>query len=141
MKIDIVPYLTFSGNCREAMKFYQVCLGGNLHFQTIGDSPERAKKLPKKVQDYILHASLIKDALILTGTDLIVDSGLRKGNSVSLMINCHSEKEIRTLYKKLSHGGMAKYRIKKTYWGAMFGGFKDKYGHDWILNFNNQLHA
>jgi PhnB protein len=136
VKIDIVPYLTFSGNCREAMKFYQNCLGGKLYFQTLGDSPEGVKKLPGKMKHYILHASLIQEALILTGTDLVSDSGLHRGNSVSLMLNCTSEKEIRKLYKRLSYGGLEKYPLENTFCGAIFGSFKDRYGHDWILNYN-----
>ena len=46
--MQIHSYLTFNGNCREAMSFYQDCLGGDLVLQTIGDSP-LSKKMPKKI--------------------------------------------------------------------------------------------
>jgi PhnB protein len=36
---QINSYLTFNGNCQEAMIFYQKCLGGELTFQTVGESP------------------------------------------------------------------------------------------------------
>ncbi len=58
----INSYLTFSGNCREAMRFYQECLGGELQIQTIGDSP-MAAKMPKKMKNYILHATLTNGVL------------------------------------------------------------------------------
>ena len=138
MKIEIIPYLTFSGNCREAMRFYQSCLGGDLHFQTIGDSRGTNKKTPQKIKDCILHASLVQEAIILMGTDLVSDAGLLQGNSVSLVLNCNSEGEIRKLYKQLSTGGVAKYPLANTLAGAIFGSCKDKYGHHWLLNYNKQ---
>ena len=39
MEMQIQSYLTFNGNCREAMNFYKQCLGGELWFQTVGESP------------------------------------------------------------------------------------------------------
>lgn len=35
---EITPYLNFGGNCREAMTFYQRCLGGELTVGTFGES-------------------------------------------------------------------------------------------------------
>ncbi|MDB5086510.1 MAG: glyoxalase, partial [Mucilaginibacter sp.] len=71
----INSYLTFSGNCREAMTFYQQCLGGELVFQTIGESP-LSEKMPKKMKDFILHATLTKGNLLLIGSDMVPETGL-----------------------------------------------------------------
>ena len=46
---QINSYLTFSGNCREAMTFYRECLGGELYFQTIGESP-LSEKMPEQMR-------------------------------------------------------------------------------------------
>src|SRR5690242_11585639 len=94
---QVNSYLTFSGNCREAMTFYQECLGGKLTFQTIGESP-LSGKMPKRMKDCILHATLVKGGLILMGSDMVPQEGLRKGNAVSLFLNCSSETEIKTFY-------------------------------------------
>jgi len=51
--MTINGYLTFNGNCREAMNFYKKCLGGELTFQTIGDSP-LSEKMNSKMQNAIL---------------------------------------------------------------------------------------
>ena len=131
----INTYLTFNGNCREAMSFYKTCLGGELNFQTIGETP-LAEKMPKKMQDCILHATLIKDQLILMGTDMASDKGLVKGNTVSLMLNCGNEKEIKKFYKKLSAGGTITHPLETTFWGAIIGNLTDKYGNNWLLHFD-----
>jgi len=130
----INAYLTFNGNCREAMKFYQKCLGGKLNFHTVGESP-LTERMPGKMKKCILHATLRNDHLLLIGSDIAPDNGLLKGNAVTLTLNCSSEKEISACYKKLSEGGKQTQPLEKTFWGSLFGSLSDKYGINWILNF------
>jgi PhnB protein len=133
--MQINSYLTFSGNCREAMTFYQKCLGGELSFQTVGESP-LSDKMPQQMKKCILHASLTKDALVLMGSDMVSAKGLIKGNAVSLSLNCCSEAEIKTCYAKLAADGKINQQLENTFWGAILGDLTDKFGNNWILNFN-----
>jgi PhnB protein len=135
---SINSYLTFNGNCREAMTFYQRCLGGELSFQTIGESP-LSDKMPLQMKESILHATLINGSLVIMASDMASEKGIIKGNSVSLMLNCSSEKEIRTYYKKLSSGGNADHPLEDTFWGAIFGDLTDKYGNHWLLNYTKPV--
>jgi len=132
---QINSYLTFSGNCREAMTFYKECLGGELNFQTVGESP-LSDKMPPQMKECILHSTLVKEALVLQGSDMAPQSGLVKGNTVSLSLNCSSEEEIKNCYAKLSAEGKADHPLEDTFWGAMFGGLTDKFGNHWLLNYN-----
>ncbi|MGN6213092.1 VOC family protein [Parafilimonas sp.] len=131
----IYSYLSFNGNCREAMVFYKKCLGGELSLQTIGESP-LSETMPAKMKKCILHAVLSNKEFVLMGTDMVSESGLLKGNAVSLVLTCSSEKEIRECYKKLSQGGEQTHPLENTFWNALFGGLTDKYGNTWILNYN-----
>ncbi len=133
--MQINSYLTFSGNCREAMSFYKNCLGGELNFQTVGDAP-LSEKMPKQMKECILHSTLTKGNLVLMASDMVCESGLVKGNSVSLLLNCSSEEEIKNCYAKLSAGGSADHALKDSFWGALFGALTDKFGNHWILNFD-----
>lgn len=132
---SVNPHLTFNGNCREAMTFYKKCLGGELVFQTVGESP-LSEKMPQKMKDCILHSALTNGGLLLMGSDMVSETGLIKGNTVSLSLNCSSEKEIRGFYKKLSTGGVVTHPLEDTFFGALFGGLIDKYGNHWLLNCN-----
>jgi PhnB protein len=137
---NINAYLTFGGNCREAMSFYKDVLGGELQLQTIGESP-MADKMPPDMKNYILHAQLTNGGLLLMGSDMVSEQGLQKGNAVSLMLACESEAAIKDCYKKLSAEGLASHPLEDTFWGALFGDLTDKYGNHWLLNFNkNQRH-
>ena len=129
----IITYLTFNGNCREAMSFYRDCLGGELNFKTVGDSP-KPNKLPKQMKKSILHATLQTENFILMATDL-VDEELKIGNTISILFKCGSKKEMKRIYKKLSTGGAATHPIKATFGGALFGGLTDKYNNNWLLYF------
>lgn len=133
--IQINSYLTFNGNCREAMTFYKECLGGDLFFQTVGESP-LSEKMPKQMKDCILHSTLTKDKLVLMASDMVSETGLIKGNSVSLSLHCSSEEEIKKCYAKLSAEGNADHPLENSFWGALFGDLTDKFGNHWLLNFN-----
>lgn len=130
----IHTYLTFNGNCREAMMFYKNCLGGELVLQTIGESP-MSEGIPAFMKPFILHSSLKKGALVLTGSDMVPENGLTSGNTVSLLLNCNSEEEARTFYSRLSVDGNATHPLENTFWGALFGSLTDKFGHHWLINF------
>ena len=136
MKI-IYSYLTFNGNCREAMAFYKKCLGGELDFLTIGESP-LSETMPLKMKKCILQAVLRNGELVLIGTDMVGEKGILKGNAVSLALTCSSEEELRECYTKLSQGGKETYPLKKTASNILFGGITDKYGNTWILNYNKE---
>ncbi|MBO9728746.1 MAG: VOC family protein [Chitinophaga sp.] len=131
---SIHTYLTFNGNCREAMSFYKECLGGELLFQTIGESP-MSVGIPPFMKHFILHSCLTKGALVIIGSDMVPEAGLMTGNAVSLLLNCNSEDEARTFYKKLSRNGERTQPLENTFWGALFGTLTDKFGHHWLINF------
>ena len=135
MTTAIHSYLTFNGNCRSAMTFYRQCLGGELSFQSMGDSP-LAGRMPARLHEKILHSTLMRENLVLMATDCVPESGLVQGNSISLMLNCSSEIEIREVFEKLSSGGKKTHPLEVTFWGALFGGLTDKFGNNWLLNYN-----
>lgn len=135
MRTQITSYLTFHGNCREAMIFYQTCFGGKLTFQTLGESP-LAQYMPDNLKQYILNSTLINGNLVLTGSDMVPDSGLSNGNAISLLLNCSDEKEANHYFFKLSTDGHATHPLGYTFWGDLFGAVVDKYGHHWLLCYN-----
>lgn len=127
----INAYLTFNGNCRQAMTFYKECLGGELTLQTVKGSPMESH-WPKEVQNNILHGSLENESLTLSGSDMVEPEGLSKGNNVSLSLICSSNEEIELFFEKLSADGKIKYPLHNFYAGKI-GGITDKFGINWML--------
>lgn len=130
----INSYLRFNGNCKEAMSFYKDCLGGELTMQKVGESP-MAGNMPQEMQDKIMHATLKTDGFIIMASDLCDETGLIKGNNVSLMLDCDSEDQIRNTYERLSEGGNKSHPLEKTFWNALFGDLTDKFGINWLMNY------
>lgn len=137
---QINAYLSFQGNCREAMTFYKECLGGELSLQTVAESPV-ASQCPAGVQHHILHGSLTKGGLLLMGSDMEGPGGFVQGNTVSLCVNCSSEEEINAFYSNLSAGGQILDPLGVKFWGDTFGVLTDKFGVRWMLVYSNNQAA
>lgn len=103
--------------------------------QTLGESPF-SEELPLHMKQQVLHATLSKGDLLLTGSDMVCEEGLSKGNAVSLSLHCSSEEELRTCYERLAAGGKATYPPEHTFWGSLFGGLTDKFGYHWLLQYS-----
>lgn len=127
-------YFSFDGNCREAMRFYQECLGGELVIQMVGESP-LANNLPEWMKSYVMHSTLTLDGIVIMGSDMANDDGIVHGNNISLLLNCNSEDHLRECYERLSEGGKQTSTIETTFWGSLFGQLVDKFGNHWSLNY------
>lgn len=134
---QINAYINFDGNCREAMNFYKECLGGELALQTVEGSPIE-EQCPPGIKHLILHASLMKDTLVLMGSDMQGPEGFIKGNSIALSLSCSSEEEIKTFFAHLSNGGKITHALMQSFWGATFGVLTDKFGIRWMLNYDRK---
>ncbi len=135
------PYLTFNGNCREAMTFYKECLDAELLTQTIEGST-LASQMPIEAHNNILHTRLVKNgSVLLLGSDMTGSEGLIQGNTMTLFLDCASEEEIHTLFAKLSSGGHVTYPVSIEFWGGLYGTLTDKFGNNWILSYDKTAEA
>jgi PhnB protein len=137
MMKEIVTYLNFDGTTREAMTFYSVCLGGKLDLISFGD--HMAGGMPKEMEpakDRIMHARLGKGSTtFLMASDTMPGIPLQAGNNFSISVHCESAEEIDRLFAALGEGGTARMPVQDASWGARFGMLTDKFGIQWIFNF------
>ena len=127
------PFIRFNdGKCREAMSFYKECLGGELEFMLLKDSP-MAKDMPDQ-GELVMHATLTKGTWVLIGSDMMRDKATI-GDNVGVSLNLDNEQEIKDTFSKLSEGGNVFMPLEDAFWGALFGVVTDKYGVEWMLNF------
>jgi PhnB protein len=131
---QLVPYLNFSGNCREAMTFYQQCLDGDLNIMPFAGTPA-AEHVPAAAQNGVMHATLQSGALLLMASDSPFQP-VQDGNGNTLSLNCHSEEEIDHLFAKLGEGGQVTMPLADQFWGAKFGMLTDRFGKSWMFNFD-----
>jgi len=131
----IAAYLNFDGNCREAMTFYQQCLGGELEVMSFGDGPPDAGfDVPPGAADRVLHAFLHGPEFSLMASDTMPGMPYSVGSHVSLMLECDSAEQVDERFAALSAGGQATMPPGDAFWGAYFGMLVDRFGMSWMLS-------
>jgi PhnB protein len=135
----INPYLNFLGNTEEAFLFYQSVVGGEFavlqRFKDVPDGPPMAES----DQNKIMHVALpIGANNMLMGTDALESLGhkLVEGDNFSISLQAESKAEAEKLFNGLSKGGEVTMPLEDTFWGAYFGMFKDKFGIQWMVNYD-----
>jgi len=130
---EVVPFLTFDGNCREAMTFYQKCFAAELSIMPVSAAPFDS---PPEAKDLIMHASLKKDFEILMAADIWGPGApyYQKGNNFSVAIQGDSLEENEKLFTALGEGGSITMPLQDTFWGARFGMLTDRFGIQWMFN-------
>ena len=134
-------YLNFDGKCEEAFEFYKSVFGGEFSYMgRFNEMPQdENNKLSEADGNKIMHVSLpISAETNLFGSDTVGawSPKLVQGNNYSISINASSKEEADRLFNGLSAGGQVTMPLENTFWGAYFGMFVDKYGINWMVNFD-----
>jgi len=131
--LQLDTYLTFDGNCAEAMRFYQRTLGGKLDLMTHAQSP-MAGQTPAGSENRIMHARLVLDGRLLMASDSMAGHRYEgmKGFSLSLMYPTVAEAQ--RVFKALAEGGRVVMPLDKTFWAKAFGMLVDRFGTPWMVN-------
>ncbi|OPY33412.1 MAG: hypothetical protein A4E32_00698 [Methanomassiliicoccales archaeon PtaU1.Bin124] len=131
-------YLNFNGRTEEAFNFYRSVLGGELTMlQRFKDYPQMGP-VPDNEKDRILHVSLsLGKAGVLMGSDTLESRKMNVlfGNNAHISLEPESEEEAKRLFDGLSAGGKVDFPLQKTFWGALYGMFADRYGVLWMINY------
>lgn len=132
MTTRLNPYLSFTGNAREAMDFYQSVFGGELLRMTFGEMPDMPGH--DAVADQIMHASLFTDGgLALMAADTPPGMG-EPGPNSSVSLSGEDGAELRGYWDKLSGSGSVTVPLETAPWGDSFGMCVDGFGVPWMVN-------
>lgn len=135
----INPHINFNGNAEEAFTFYKSVFGGEfakiIRFKDIS-SPEFP--VAENEAQKIMHIALRIGKNILIANDVPESMGRTNENEnrSKISISAESRDEADRLYNGLSAGGQIDGPIGDSPWGSYFGCFRDKYGIEWIVDFD-----
>jgi PhnB protein len=136
--LNITPYLNFMGTTEEAMTFYKSVLGGEFTtFSRFKDLPG-GERMSKEEQMKLMHVALdLGNGRIIMATDALESMGqqVEHGNNYHIVLHTESEAETDRIFDGLSKGGKIEMPLNKTFWGAYFGMFRDKFGVQWMINY------
>ncbi len=137
--MEVHVYLNFPGNTEEAFNFYKSVFGGEFTALMRMDTSPGGEKLPEHLQGKIAHIALpLGKNLILMATDSLEETGhtSKPGNNFTLSINPGSEEEMNRVFNALAEGGKIGEPLQKMFWGAYWGMLFDKFGIQWMMNFD-----
>jgi PhnB protein len=124
------PYITFSGNAREAMEFYQSALGGELAMNTFGEFGNTGPD-----EDKIMHANLeTPDGFTLMASDTPPGMEEPSGNNIAISLSGDDNDKLRGYWDQLTEGAKVTMPLERQVWGDEFGQFTDKFGIQWMVN-------
>ncbi|MCX4231555.1 VOC family protein [Streptomyces sp. NPDC020707] len=125
------PYISFDGDARPAMEFYQEVFGGTLALNTFGEAGSPG--IPES--DQIMHAMLeTPSGFTLMGADTPPGMEYTPGGNFSVSLSGDDEGELRGYWEKLSAGGTVSVPLEKQMWGDVFGMCTDRFGIPWMVN-------
>jgi PhnB protein len=127
-------YLTFNGNCADAMRFYERTLGGKLEMlMTHAESPMAAQTPPGSA-DRIMHARLVIDGRILMASDSMPGQPYEGMRGFSLSLLYPTVADAQRALDALAEGGRVTMPLQKTFWAEAFGMLVDRFGTPWMVN-------
>ena len=133
----VTPYLHFGDTCEAAFDFYKSVFGGEYwEKMRFSDMPSGAPA-PGSADESkkILHCSLpIGNGTVLMGSDVPRSMGTpQPGMNFSVSVSTDNDEEATRIFNALSAGGRIDMPLAVAPWGALFGGFVDKFGVSWLV--------
>jgi PhnB protein len=136
---QINPHINFNGNAEEAFNFYKSVFGGEfakvMRFKDLASDefPVAAHEANK-----IMHIALPIGNNVLMANDVpeILGRTNENENRSKIVISASSKEEADHLFNGLSAGGQIEMPISESPWGSYFGMFRDKYGIEWMIDYD-----
>lgn len=125
------PYLSFNGNARDAMEFYQQVFGGTLTLSTFGEFTDAHPEHSDKIMHGMLETPT---GFTLMGGDPPPGVKVSQGDNFTVAISGDDVAELHEYWDKLSANGQVITPMAKQMWGDEFGACTDRFGIPWLVN-------
>ncbi len=136
---QINPHINFNGNAEEAFEFYKSVFGGEFAMiKRFRDLENPGFPLSEPEGNKIMHIALPIGSSVLMANDVPEFMGRTNENEnrSKIVITAGSKEEADKLFVGLSAGGEIEMPIDESPWGTWFGMFRDKYGIEWMVEFD-----
>lgn len=136
---SINPHINFNGNAEEAFNFYRSVFGGEftkiIRFKDLASAEfPVAEHEANKIM--LITLPIGKSVLKANDVPEMLGRTNENENRSKIVISAESKEEADQLFNGLSAGGQVEMPIDDSPWGTYFGMFRDKYGIEWIVEFD-----
>ena len=123
----INPWINFNGNTEEAFEFYRSVFGGEFSKVARVEGSDKIMQIVLPIGDNVLIANDVPEEM---GR---VDEN---ENRSKISVSAESRAEAERLFNGLSAGGTVECPMGDSPWNSYFGMFRDKFGIEWIIDFD-----
>ena len=141
---QINPHINFNGNAEEAFTFYKSVFGGEFaKIIRFKDLSIPGFELAESEANKVMHIALPIGKNVLMANDVPEHMGRANENEnrSKISISAESKEEADKLFNGLSAGGQVEMPMEDSPWGSYFGMFRDKYGIEWMVDFDPRYNA
>lgn len=137
----IHPHINFNGNAEEAFHFYKSVFGGEFtQITRFKDLASDEFPVSDHEANKIMHIGLPIGNCTLMANDVpeVLGRTNENENRSKIVVSTNSKDEADKIFNGLSEGGQVEMPMAESPWGSYFGMFRDKYGIEWMVDFNAQ---
>lgn len=135
---SINPWINFNGNAEEAFTFYKSVFGGEFtKIMRLKDLSGPEFSVSEVDANKIFYIALPIGTNLLMGNDIPEKMGRvnENENRSKISVNVQSKDEAERVFNGLSAGGQIEMPMADSPWGSYFGMFRDKFGIEWMINY------
>ena len=128
----ITPYLSFNGNCRDALTFYAELFSGTVE-SFVTWNAEAIENIPGATVEHIMHGSININGYTIAGSDQFGDM-YQAGGNISMMMDMNDLSEAEAKFTALAEDGNIMMPFGETFWADGYGFCTDRFGIMWQIN-------
>ncbi|CAB3727386.1 hypothetical protein LMG3458_04520 [Achromobacter deleyi] len=136
-------YLSFDGNCAEAMQFYERVLGGRIEaLLRYTDAPPDAAMPDLSAEDAerIMYARLALDEQLLMASDATAGHPYPGKQGMALSLAYPTVSDAHRIFDMLAEGGSVTMPLQKTFWAEAHGALIDRFETRWMISGGRLTH-
>lgn len=138
--MELTPYIMFNRNCEDALNFYAKSMDGQiLNIMRYGDVPGDSP-MNDEEKKRVMHSNFEAGAVKFMASDAPMAGGSAQGGQVNLSLDFTDAEKQEKVFNALAEGGTVTMPLQDTFWGAKFGMLTDKYGVNWMFNYDLPQH-
>jgi len=133
--MKISPYVSFNGNCEDAVKFYEKAFNVKAEVMRYKDAPpDDGYQASEATKNLIMHAQFQIDGEVIMLCDTPPEYPVNFDSNIGIMAEFNDVDSATAAFNALKEGGKISMELQETFWSKCFGSLTDKFGVSWHIS-------
>jgi len=133
--MKISPYISFNGNCADAVAFYEKVFNVKAEIMRYKDAPkDRGYEVQASTENFVMHAQFELGGEIIMFADMPPEYAVKNGTNIAIMAEFDKIEIAKSAFEALKEGGKVDMEMQETFWSKCFGSLTDKFGVIWNIS-------